>query len=314
MHVSVLDHVCPAPDRSLHHLVGEDGGIGVVALVADEVALAVLGVGIARRKVHLSRVGDVEQRRITSVLAAGLGLDPHQHVRDAVPFTEIREQAGVTGMPGDGRSIEEAGIIVDLDPGADALVEIRHKGRVALVRFHYQHRDVIVLRNAEHIAVDDAIEDGRGRAGQHGQGRDEEVVGYRGLDAPQLELQRDVAVDREAVGPDLHAVQLLAVAELGGNQHEIDAYGQRQNRAVHARERVEAPACQLLERGTQELRQQRQADEHGQERHVYHAAVERQVVELVQLQVDVGIEDYAAEGGVGIQHNGRHRQKRGYRE
>ena len=74
-----------------------------------------------------------------------------------------------------------------------------------------------------------------------------EVARYGGLGAPELKLEGDVAVDREAVGPHLDAVLFLAEPQLGRDQHEIHAYGQGQPGPVHGGERVETPACQVFD-------------------------------------------------------------------
>ena len=46
----------------------------------DEVALAVLGVGVACGEIDLPGIGDVKKGCISSVFAAGFGLDAYQHV------------------------------------------------------------------------------------------------------------------------------------------------------------------------------------------------------------------------------------------
>ena len=69
-----------------------------------------------------------------------------------------------------------------------------------------------------------------------------------------------------------------------------------------------------LERRSQELGQQGDADKHREERNIYEGAVHRKVVQLVQFKVDVGVQHYAAESLVGIQGDEHHRDARDQRE
>ena len=69
-----------------------------------------------------------------------------------------------------------------------------------------------------------------------------------------------------------------------------------------------------LERRSQELGQQGDADEHREERDIDKGAVHRQFVQLVQFKVDVGVQHDAAESLVGIQGDEYHRDARDQRE
>ena len=300
-------HVAGAPfKRPLQY-----GGIGEGALVLHHARIGILGPGVDRRQGNASGVCDAKEAQVAAVLSVVLGLHRHQDGAGPVVLYIIGKEAGVRDAPAADGTVEEVRVVSQLRAAADAVLEDAC-GRCICPGL--DHGNVVVLRDASHVAAHQAAADDVISLFQDGQGADDRVGRYGSFHRAQLDFQADVPVHGQPVGPDVHPLLLLAEAHGGGCHHEVGSHGKGVQDAAAGRECVVADAAKAAEQGRAHLQQQRNGEGKGQETDIDLCRVPGQQVYLEQLQRNVGVVLNALEGDVDIGADGNDENAQDYDE
>ena len=128
-----------------------------------------------------------------------------------------------------------------------------------------------------------------------------------------MQLGHDVAVDRKPVRP--HRLTALFLPESGDRRHEQHRHGEEEGEdgAPCGGKHIRASAEPFLQGRTEHLQQQRDHHQQRDEEEIDQPRIDRQFIQLVQLQRNAGIEHDAAECQEGIGPNAGDREHDQYR-
>ena len=251
------------------HLVADPfrhiGRIGISPLEGDELVRDVFGIGIFRRQGHPSRLDDSQQVQISPVLPVGLGVHGQHHVGHSVLGRVIGKESGIPGPPVVVPAVEEMRAVGYLRAAADPHGEhgLQHGIAPALVQKHYA--DVVILDYPAHVRIGQTVLYQDIAVVKRSQGRYHRVGCQRTLDAPELYLQSNVAVHRQAVPPNVNPVLFLAETKQRRGRYKVDGHHHGVKHPSPKGECVDPDSGKVPQGGGGKLHQQRERKRERQE-------------------------------------------------
>ena len=213
MHIIAIGRPFRGIGKGRLELAAEHGRIGIVPLVAHQLAADILGIGILHRYHDSSRRALIQDERISPVLLVSLGVEAHEQPVHAIFREIVHEQSRVLGPSGTAPAVGKSRPGSNRNRIPEPLIEIFENLRVADIVPEEEHRDIISLGNPVQIRLGNPVEDDLVVSGVSDHLRDDIVGGDGVFHFPEPQFKPEVAVHGETAGPYLSPVRLLPDAE-----------------------------------------------------------------------------------------------------